>query len=161
MVTSRVGLSLAVAVLVTAASTGCTGETDPSNADHRQAEPAPLGVIDDLKGQWRLLEAEIGGEQFALARGAGVELVVHTRSSQAFVGCDLVGLRPRVNGNDVSLRPAAKFGTMLSCSPFYKKSPLPSSLYFDALRAVDHGERDSRALILTGPDLVLTFRKHH
>ncbi len=161
MVTSRFGLGHAIAVLVAVVATGCSEDAEPPDTDRRNMELAPFNGIEDLTGQWRLVEAEIGGDQFEPTRGAGVELVVHARTSQAFVGCDLVGLRPRVEGDEVSLRPAAEAGSMLSCSPFYERSPLPSTLYFDALRAVDHGERDNRTLLLTGADLVLTFQKHH
>ncbi|KAA1421589.1 hypothetical protein F0U44_04730 [Nocardioides humilatus] len=136
------------------------GAEPQSSPPTTAAQEAPVGVIEDLSGQWRLLEAEIDGEQYSPARNAGVELVVHARASQAFVGCELVGLRPRVDGDEVSLRPAAKSGFMLSCPPFFEDSPVSSGLYFDALRSVERGERDGRTLVLTGRDIVLTFQKH-
>ena len=48
---------------------------------------------------------------------------------------------------------------MLSCPPFWEPSPLAADTYFAALSSVDHAVRTPDTLVLTGPDVTLSYRR--
>lgn len=114
----------------------------------------------DLTGHWRLANAEVGERRVTIPRGLSDGLVVRgNRAAFVLAWCYAVSYKTLVNGTAASFSPGATanvdFATDCGLPP--DPSLLSVDAYLKALEAVDHAERTSDTLVLTGHRVVLTY----
>jgi hypothetical protein len=119
----------------------------------------PLATDVDVAGQWQLEGAELGEGYVAIPSDASLILTVRGEKTTAFAPCEIVSLKPHVDGDAVSFAPGGQSVPDLDCLQPRNPSPIRAVAYFKALDDVDHAERTSSTMVLAGPDVVLTFRR--
>lgn len=155
---------------------GCSNDADSSDRDGPPSTAAstdtrtPETTEDiDVTGHWQLTSARLSGDQFLMPPGVNFALTVRDvvvdepslapQGTTAFASCAIVSLEPLVDGDAVSFAPGDEPVPDLDCLQPRNPSPIRAVDYFKALDDVDHAERSADTLVLTGPDVVLTYER--
>ena len=168
-----------VGVLVLA---GCSDDAEPSDdAESSDTEgphfygasadtETPVASEDvDLYGQWQLENAQLGEDRFSIPSDVNFDLTVRDVDADepgpAPRGTTALPHAPSCPWSPMSTATPCRSHLVMNPFPYLNVSsravprPVRSRDYFKALFAVDHAERTSNTLVLTGPGVVLTYRR--